>query len=583
MTAPDYKLSWREHLASQKRGIAADFRIGIAATMTAEPLVPYLGGRLLEKNFQPDITVGPFNQLRQLCQNHGAFFGRDDINVILVIWRLEDMFAAQLARCLDDATALPALLQAVAEFTQLLETLRRNFTGTLIVSTPPYPVMPGFEALELGQAAVGSLVYQQANLVFLQKILKIDRIRLLDSAALMQQHGAAKAFDARKWQLYRQPYTEAFWQDTGIQAARILAAEKTSAKKCIVLDLDNTLWGGIVGEDGLQGIALGEDFPGRAFRDFQRHLMHLKSKGIMLAVASKNNPEDALEVFDKHDAMILLRKDITAFEISWDSKVDALQRIAKKLNIGLDALVFVDDNPKEIGEVNERLPMVTTFMVPEELADLPCLLSRSDLFDIAELTDEDRRRTEMMSADIARQSEQSQMSEDDFRKSLELKIEVFATQKQHLARVTQLINKTNQFNLTTRRRTQSDVEALAMRKDALVLGMDIKDKYGDYGLVGVAIIEKQGHTCLIDTLLMSCRVLGRGAETTFLAQIAAAAKSLGCSLLRGTYIETPKNAMVKDFYSRFGFKADGDGWSLPVAEAPAIPDHLQTPLTLPVA
>ena len=304
----------------------------------------------------------------------------------------------------------------------------------------------------------------------------------------------------------------------------MIAAEKLSPKKCVVLDLDNTLWGGIIGEDGLAGIQLGDDFPGKAYRDFQRHLLYLKSKGVLLAVASKNNPEDAYEVFDKHDAMVLSRKDIAAFEIHWESKVESIKRVAKKLNIGLDSLVFVDDNPKEIGEVTERLPDVSCVMVPEELAYLPGLLAETDFFDFAEVTDEDRRRTEMMAADNIRQETQETMSEEEFRKSLNLKIDVFAAQKQHLARVTQLINKTNQFTMTTIRRTQDEVETLANSKEALVLGMDIKDKYGDYGLVGVAILKKDIKSCVIDTLLMSCRVLGRGAEDTFIAKIAEAAK-----------------------------------------------------------
>ncbi len=384
----------------------------------------------------------------------------------------------------------------------------------------------------------------------------MERVRLFDLHGLMLNAGIKQAQDVRKWQLYRQPYTEAFWQDIGRMLGRMIAAEKISPKKCVVLDLDNTLWGGIIGEDGLEGIQLGDDFPGKAYRDFQRHLLYLKSKGVLLAVASKNNPEDAYEVFDKHDAMVLSRKDIAAFEIHWESKVESIKRVAKKLNIGLDSLVFVDDNPKEIGEVTERLPDVSCVMVPEELAYLPGLLAETDFFDFAEVTDEDRRRTEMMAADNIRQETQETMSEEEFRKSLNLKIDVFAAQKQHLARVTQLINKTNQFTMTTIRRTQDEVEALANSKDALVLGMDIKDKYGDYGLVGVAILKKENKSCVIDTLLMSCRVLGRGAEDTFIAKIAEAAKTLDCDEMRGKYIPTAKNGMVKDLYQRFNFSYD---------------------------
>jgi FkbH-like protein len=256
--------------------------------------------------------------------------------------------------------------------------------------------------------------------------------------------------------------------------------------------------------------------------------------------------------------------------------------VAKKLNIGLDALVFVDDNAKEIGEVAERLPDVSCVMVPEELAYLPGLLAETDFFDFAEVTDEDRRRTEMMAADNVRQQTQETMSEDEFRKSLNLKIDVFSMQKQHLARVTQLINKTNQFNLTTIRRTQDEVEAFAVSKDALVMGMDIKDKYGDYGLVGVAILEKRNRTCVIDTLLMSCRVLGRGAEDTFIAKLAEAARTLDCDEMRGMYIPSAKNAMVKSLYQRFNFSHDAetDEWIVKLSEAPQTPEHIDATLSL---
>src|SRR5207248_3306274 len=192
-----------------------------------------------------------------------------------------------------------------------------------------------------------------------QEIGKLERVRLLDLHGLMLTAGIKQAHDTRKWQLYRQPYTEPFWHDVGRMLGRMITAEKINPKKCIVLDLDNTLWGGIIGEDRLEGIQIGDEFPGKAYRDFQRHLLRLKSKGVLLAVASKNNPDDAYEVFDKHDAMVLSRSDIAVFEIHWESKVESIKRVARKLNIGLDALVFVDDNPKEIGEVAERLPDVT--------------------------------------------------------------------------------------------------------------------------------------------------------------------------------------------------------------------------------
>src|SRR5215475_7995396 len=466
MTSLDPKLAWRQYVAAQRQQANPEFdmRTAIAGSMTVEPLEPHLGAYLLSKRFKPQITVGPFNQLRQICLDHQAVLGSGNLNAVVLLWRLEDLFPDMLTRCLHNPQALSDLLDEVKSFSDSLAHLRKSFNGVLIVSTPPYPSMPGFELSDTGQASAGMAIFNAIAQFWAEEIGRLERVRLFDLHGLMLNTGMKQAHDLRKWMLYRQPYTEAFWQEIGRMVGRIISAEKISPKKCVVLDLDNTLWGGIIGEDGLGGIQLGDDFPGKAYRDFQRHLLYLKSKGVLLAIASKNNPDDAYEVFDKHDAMVLSRKDIAALEINWESKVESIKRVAKKLNIGVDSLVFVDDNPKEIGEVTERLPGVSCVMVPEELAYLPGLLAETDFFDFAEVTEEDRLRTEMMAADNIRQQTQETMSEEEFRKSLNLKIDVFAVQKQHLARVTQLINKTNQFTMTTIRRTQDEVEALANSK-----------------------------------------------------------------------------------------------------------------------
>jgi len=584
MMALDPKSHWRQYLAAQKQlpKVEFDMRVAIAGSMTVEPLEPYLGAHLISKKFKPCIAVAPFNQLRQICHDYKQVLGRSDLDAIALLWRVEDLFPDILAACLDNPAPVEDLLRELKELAGAVGRLRKSFNGTLIVSTPPYPLLPGFELLDIRQALEGMAVFSAVLQFWTQEIARLERVRILDLHGLMLSLGTKHAHDSRKWLLYRQPYTETFWQEIGRLLGRILAAEKISPKKCIALDLDNTLWGGIIGEDGLQGIQLGDDFPGKAYRDFQQTLVCLKKKGVLLAVASKNNPEDVYEVFDKHDAMILSRKDFAALEIHWDSKVESIRRVAKKLNIGLDSIIFVDDSAKEIGEISERLPDVTCVVVPEELAELSDLFAETDFFDFAEITDEDRRRTEMMAADSARLEIQEAMSEEEFRKSLNLKIEVFAAQKHHLARVTQLINKTNQFNLTTVRRTQDEVEELVGSKDALVLGMDIKDKYGDYGLVGVTILKKKAKSCVIDTLLMSCRVLGRGAEETLIAKLAEAAKSLGCDEIRGRYIATSKNAMVKDFYRHFNFQHEPqtDEWFVRITEAPRTPENIDAILLL---
>jgi FkbH-like protein len=583
MTPSDAKRNWTQFKAEREHGRNADFdlRAAIVGSMTVEPLEAYLGAYLLQRNFAPSFTIGPFNQIRQVCSDYRATVGRDDLNAIVVLWRIEDMFPEILNRCLESPAAVDDLLAEIEGLAVGVAELRRKFHGTLIVSTPPYPSMPGFELLDLGQASLGMAIFNSVLQCWTRAVTRLERVRLFDLHGLLVRAGLSQAHDVRKWLLYRQPYTEKFWCDAGRMLARTIAAEKISPKKCVVLDLDNTLWGGIVGEDGLEGIQLGDDFPGNAYREFQRHLLHLTRRGILLAVASKNNPDDAYEVFDRHDAMILSRTDIAVFEVHWQSKVESIKRIASKLNIGLDALVFVDDSPKEIGEVRERLPEVSCVLVPDELAHLPALLAETDYFDLAEVTDEDRRRTEMMAADGLRQHTQETMSEEEFRKSLELKIEVFEVEKQHLSRVAQLINKSNQFNLTTIRRTQDEVEALADSSGTMVLGMTVRDKYGSYGLIGVAVVQQQHRVGIIDTLLMSCRVLGRGVEDTFIAKIAEAARTLGCDELHGRYIPTAKNAMVKNLYDRFRFRRLGESyeWTIPIANVPPSPPHIEVTLS----
>ncbi len=525
---------------------AKKMNIGLAGSFTVDPLTCYLSKELEEV----ELSVAPYNQLTQLSFNPENLLGAQT-DTLVVLWRLEDVIP-------DFQNAQDGL----DAFLATLKTLRDIYAGTLIVGTPPYPNVAEFEQHDLQQPQTGGLLYHTLLQQFLNDVQTVEGITLLNFSGLIDTIGQANAYDARKYYMYKNPYTEQVWKDTATQIARVISAQTTPAKKAIVLDCDNTLWGGIIGEDGMSSIEIGTDFPGSAFQDFQKHLLHLRAKGLFLSVASKNNEADVFEVFDSHDGMALKRDHISAWQVHWNSKVDSIQAIAKELNIGTDALVFIDDNPKEIAEVQERLPEVTCLLVPEETAYLPDLLKNTGLFDIAHMTEEDGKRADMMLAETKRKSvDQKAMSEEDFIKSLELNIKVFEVQDQHLGRITQLINKTNQFNLTTIRRDKNDVEKPHADEDTILMGMSISDRFGDYGLVGVAIIQKrQDDIWTIDSLMMSCRVLGRHAETSFLAKIAEAVETRGGKILEGAYIETPKNALVKNLYADHGFNADGDKW-----------------------
>lgn len=548
-------------------------RIGLAGSFTVDPLTRYLSKALTSKRFgKPEYSVAPYNQITQLSFNPEAVLG-GAVDYLVVLWRIEDV--------IPDLLGVNALSE-LDEFIAALQRLRQNFQGTLIISTPPYPFTPQFDVHDLEQPLTGAVLFHSMLQRITAAIREMDGVQILNLSGLVHDLGLLGSHDARKWYLYKQPYTESLWRKLAEQTSRLIAAQKIAAKKAIVVDCDNTLWGGIVGEDGISGIHIGQDFPGSAFRDFQRHLLHLRAKGLFLGVASKNNEDDVYEVFDSHDAMVLQRDHISSWQVHWRSKVESLLAIADELNIGTDSLVFVDDNPKEIAEVEERMPEVTCILVPEELAYLPSVLQNTGLFDIASITDEDRKRADMMLAESKRKNvNQATMTEEDFIKSLELQIKVFEARPQHLGRITQLINKTNQFNLTTIRRTADEIENLHRDDDTLLFGMDISDRFGDYGLVGVAIVKKlDGVTWDIDSLMMSCRVLGRSAETSFLAKIAEAVSLREGIIMHGAYVATQKNALVKDLLSSHYFQQKGERWTIEVENIKQPPGYVNVSLLL---
>jgi predicted enzyme involved in methoxymalonyl-ACP biosynthesis len=246
MTPTDAKRYWRQYEAEreQDQNAVFDIRIAIAGSMTIEPLEAHLGGHLVHRKFKPTFTIGPFNQVRQICSDYRATLGSDNLNVIVLLWRVEDMFPETLTRCLESPAAVGDLLAELKALVGAVVVLRRSFHGMLIVSTPPYPSMPGFELLDIGQASRGVTLFNTILQFWTREVAQLERVRLFDLHGLLLRAGLSHAQDVRKWMLYRQPYTEKFWFDVGNMLARMIAAEKVSPKKCVVLDLDNTLWEG---------------------------------------------------------------------------------------------------------------------------------------------------------------------------------------------------------------------------------------------------------------------------------------------------------------------------------------------------
>ena len=377
----------------------------------------------------------------------------------------------------------------------------------------------------------------------------------LDTRAALD--GLAAWHDPALWHRSKQDVTPAAAPFYGELVARLIAARQGRSFKALVLDLDNTIWGGVIGDDGLEGIVLGQgSASGEGFLAVQDYAREQGRRGVILAVCSKNDEANALEAFEKHPEMLLKRGDIACFMANWDDKATNIRRIAQQLNIGLDSLVFLDDNPFERNLVRQELPMVAVPEVPDDPALVAGILADAGYFEALAITDEDRERGVQYQGNLAREALKEATTDiEGYLRGLDMRLTWRPFDRIGLARTVQLINKTNQFNLTTRRYTEIDVQAVMDDPDAVGLQLRLLDRFGDNGIIAIVIGRKLPDTAdfLVDTWLMSCRVLGRQVEESTLNILAAEAQRLGADRMLGEYIPTRKNGMVRNHYEKLGF------------------------------
>ncbi len=329
----------------------------------------------------------------------------------------------------------------------------------------------------------------------------------------------------------------------------------SKSKKCLVLDLDNTLWGGIIGEDGLEGIKLGPEKEGLPFLEFQKRILALFERGVILAINSKNNSEDALNAIRNHPYMVLKEEHFASMRINWNDKVSNMKEIAKEINIGLDTLVFLDDDKLNRSLIREMLPEVTVVDLPEDVSKYPELIEELNQFNSLQITKEDLNKGKLYAQQRKRNVfEKSSSNIEDFINKLNMEIKVSRANKFNIPRISQLTQKTNQFNMTTKRYLEEQIKELANSEDHLVLCCDVKDRFGDNGITGVIIIEKQKSAWLIDTFLLSCRIIGRQVEDTLINYLLRLARQSGVKTLKAQFIPTKKNAPASQFYKSFGFR-----------------------------
>jgi len=425
-----------------------------------------------------------------------------------------------------------------------------------------------------------SFVYQlrRINLGIMDLSQKLNNLFIVD-LSLQQGHFSADFMTDRKVYVSTDIiFSIDFLPYAAKNIVDVISATLGVFKKCIVLDLDNTLWGGIIGEDGIENIQIGDLGLGKAFTEFQRWLKELKQRGIILAVCSKNDENNAKEPFIKHPDMVLKLKDIAVFVANWENKADNIKYIQSILNIGFDAMVFFDDTPFERSMVKTSLPEITVPELPEDPVEYLPYLRSLNLFETASFTAEDGQRTKLYQEEAHRTIVQMQSAnEDDFLAALNMYSDVKGFDKFNTPRVAQLTQRSNQFNLRTVRYTDEDISRLAQDNSFINISFTLADRFGEYGLISAVVLEKQSGALFIDTWIMSCRVLKRGMETFVLNAIVDAARREGIDQIIGEYIPTAKNGMVKEHYKNLGFKpvdSVDSRWQLKASEYQDIRTHI---------
>ncbi len=546
-------------------------RVAILADCAIQQLTTLIKSLGLRNGVVVEVYEGGYDSVDLEILNSKSALYAFDPQFLIVLTSGEKL----KARLYESADRHSFASETVARIENLWETFRVNSSAVLIQSTFVLPSERAFGNYELKVAdSVGS-VFSEINHELTTRARAAKNVLLNDIDFLASSVGRRNWSDPRLWNMAKIPCRLEHLPLLAQSLLDTVLAAIGLFTKCVVLDLDNTLWGGVIGDDGLEGIQLGEFDEGEAYVDLQKFIRELKRRGIILAVVSKNEHENALLPFKKHPNMVLREEDISVFVANWENKFDNVRLVQKTLNIGFDSIVFLDDNPFERNIVREYLPQVIVPELPEDPSSYLKALAELNLFETASFSEADRKRAAQYREEAQRELTKVQYSSiTDYLISLEMEIRLERFNAFNLPRIAQLIQRSNQFNLTTRRYGEAACEAMMSDASIAPLTFRLSDKFGDYGLISVVILKRAGGDVEVDEYLMSCRVLQRGVEDFAMNNIFAFAKRVGAERVTGLYIPTSKNAMVRDFYKNFGFEkiaedsAGRSQWALAVDDYP---------------
>ncbi len=540
-------------------------RLALLSSATIEHLLPSLRVAGTQRGLVFDVFGGGYGQYRRELLDPASALHTFRPEVIVLSLTARPSIGA-IPITASEAEVEQAIGQQVGDLQSLWAAARERFGAVVIQQTFLDVFEPVFGSFDRLVPAAPARVVARLNDHIAWAAAQAG-VLLLDVAQASARDGIDAWYDGARWLQGKMEVAPQAAPRFGQLLARVVSAQRGRSRKCLVMDLDNTLWGGVVGDVGVDGLVLGEGSAGgEAFLDLQRYVKRLKERGVILAVCSKNDPVIAAKAFAEHPEMLLKPGDIAAFVANWNDKAANLRAISEQLNIGLDSLVFVDDNPAERARVREALPMVAVPELPADAAQYVRCIANGGYFEAVAFTADDAQRAVQYAANAQREALRGQaQSMDEFLRGLQMTVTFGPVQPVDLARTTQLINKTNQFNTTGRRYSAEEVTRMAADPAYVVLQFRLADRLGDNGLVSVLILRPAGRDASameIDTWVMSCRVFGRQLEDEVMNIVVESVRARGVQTLRARYVPTDRNRVIANLFPQLGFDRlpaeDGD-------------------------
>ena len=555
-----------------------NIKIAILSSFTLTGLDECLKVKCVESSITYKSYIAPYNQYNQEFFNQSSDFYKFEPDITFLIIDIRSFFGENFyfPYNISSDERKSFVKNKISELENLIQQFNNNLNSKLVITNFNIPSYSPNGIIETKNEFSFHEMIEEINNALRNISKQNNSVYVYDFNNFISKFGEKNIFDYRQFYVGDIQIAFNFIPYLANDLMGYIKPFSSKNKKCIVLDLDNTLWGGIVGEDGYDGIELGHTSNGKAFVDFQKHLLSLWHQGIILTINSKNNYDDAMKVIQEHPNMILREKNFASIQINWNDKAQNLNQIASEINIGTNSMVFFDDDKINQERIKQEFPEVLTIELPKDSSQYSSILKEINDFNVLQRTDEDAKRGEM----YAQQRERNELKQsisniDDFLKQLNIQVKIKKSNEFLIPRISQLTLKTNQFNLTTKRYHEEEIREFTNNKNYEVGCAQVEDKFGDNGITGVYIVDKNEKNWIIDTFLLSCRIMGRGIEDAILSQILKDAKQNGVEEVRAKFIPTEKNKPSENFLSDFGFKKQENFWIYKLNNDIKSPNHLK--------